>query len=249
LAVTKEGQVYATNVDEKSPLQSPAILRCATEAIPSDAAHDCPEPRAEGTPPVPPAPLKPGQEPPPPPQAIVHLDFVKVTVVLRAVGLEADVLVLVQVETTPHARTTPMTLPMFAHLLGCTGPGGSSAAARAREVRAPRSTRCPARRLIRQVSPPDGKTWLEDPVGRARFYEENGKIKLKYNTRLGLEHVTRTLRERSRASCSVRRTTSICSSGARRSSRTPGSCSPADLADRTGASIAGRHEAQQALQT
>jgi hypothetical protein len=80
LSVNQDGQVYATNVDEKSKLQSPAILRCAAKRFRRVqlTMPEVPE-LPEGATPPPPAPLKPGEEPPPPPKATVHLDFVKVS--------------------------------------------------------------------------------------------------------------------------------------------------------------------------
>jgi hypothetical protein len=77
LSVSKEGQVYSTNVDEKSPLQSPAVLKCATKRF-RRMQLELPPPPAEPATPVPPAPGKPAEQEMPP-QAIVHLDFVKTT--------------------------------------------------------------------------------------------------------------------------------------------------------------------------
>jgi len=78
LSVNQEGQVYATNLDEKSELQSPAMLRCAAKRFRRMqlTMPEMPE-LPEGVAPPPPAPLKPGEEPPPPPKATVHLDFAK----------------------------------------------------------------------------------------------------------------------------------------------------------------------------
>ena len=70
LAVSKEGDVYDTLVDEKSKVQSPAILRCAAKRF-RQLTFTLPEP-------VPPPPPEPGKEPPPPPPApkvIVNLEF------------------------------------------------------------------------------------------------------------------------------------------------------------------------------
>ncbi len=80
LSVNQEGQVYATNVDEKSKLQSPAMLRCAAKRFRRMqlTMPEVPE-LPEGAVPPPPPPLEPGEEPPPPPKATVHLDFVKVS--------------------------------------------------------------------------------------------------------------------------------------------------------------------------
>jgi hypothetical protein len=70
LAVGKEGDVYDTVVDEKSKVQSPAILRCAAKRF-RRLSFTLP-------PPVPPVPVEPGAKPPPPPtppKVLVHLDF------------------------------------------------------------------------------------------------------------------------------------------------------------------------------
>lgn len=70
LAVGKEGDVYDTVVDEKSKVQSPAMLRCAQKRF-RRLTFTVP-------PPEPPAPVEPGAKPPPPPtppKVVVHLDF------------------------------------------------------------------------------------------------------------------------------------------------------------------------------
>jgi hypothetical protein len=70
LAVGREGDVYDTVVDEKSKVQSPAILRCAQKRF-RRLTFTVP-------PPEPPAPVEPGAKPPPPPtppKVVVHLDF------------------------------------------------------------------------------------------------------------------------------------------------------------------------------
>ncbi len=70
LAVSKTGDVYDTMVDEKSKVQSPAMLRCATKRF-KKTKFTVPEE-------VPPAPVPAGEkppEPPPRPKVTVHLDF------------------------------------------------------------------------------------------------------------------------------------------------------------------------------
>jgi hypothetical protein len=70
LAVGREGDVYDTSVDEKSKVQSPAILKCAAKRF---RRLTFTLPPAE-----PPAPVEPGAKPPPPPtppKVKVHLDF------------------------------------------------------------------------------------------------------------------------------------------------------------------------------
>lgn len=70
LAISKTGDVYDTLVDEKSKVQSPAMLRCATKRY-KKMKFTVPEE-------VPPPPPEPGAKPPEPPvrpQVTVHLDF------------------------------------------------------------------------------------------------------------------------------------------------------------------------------
>lgn len=77
LALSKDGQVYDTLVDEKSKLQSPTILRCAAKRFRklSFTLNEIP-----ATPPPPPKPVKGKRgkppEPPAPPRVIVNLDFI-----------------------------------------------------------------------------------------------------------------------------------------------------------------------------
>lgn len=70
LAIGREGDVYDTVVDEKSKVQSPAMLACAQKRF-RKLSFTLP-------PPAPPVPEEPGAkkpEPPPAPKVIAHLDF------------------------------------------------------------------------------------------------------------------------------------------------------------------------------
>lgn len=70
LPVSKDGDVYDTLVDEKSKLQSPAILGCVKRRF-RRASFTLPEP-------VEPPPVPEGRkppEPPPVPKATLHFDF------------------------------------------------------------------------------------------------------------------------------------------------------------------------------
>lgn len=70
LAIGREGDVYDTVVDEKSKVQSPAMLRCAQKRF-RQITLTVPPP----APPVEPEPGKKPPEPPPAPKVVVHLDF------------------------------------------------------------------------------------------------------------------------------------------------------------------------------
>ena len=138
-----------------------------------------------------------------------------------------------------------MTLPMFVHLLGCP--------AQEEAPPPPEPEKCDlsldtlaGKTFIRQVSAPDGKTWLEDPWARARFYEDNGKIKLKYNTRSVSSMYTYTC-EKKPGELFCQTDNIDLQQWCQTLIANTGSCSPADLADRTGVPIEEATKAQQAL--
>jgi hypothetical protein len=138
-----------------------------------------------------------------------------------------------------------MTLPMFAHLLGCP--------AQEEAPPPPEAEPCtltyeslPGRTFMRQLSAPDGKTWLEDPWARARFYEEDGKVKLKYNTRSVSSMYTYTC-EKKPGELFCQTDNPDLQQWCQTLIANTGSCSPADLADRTGVPIEEATKAQQAL--
>src|SRR5688572_7619295 len=75
-----------------------------------------------------------------------------------------------------------MRFPIVLALLGCPEPPGANPPEEAATCDLTFDT-LPGKTFVRQVAAPDGKTWLEDPWARARFYKEGETLKVKYNTR------------------------------------------------------------------
>jgi hypothetical protein len=137
-----------------------------------------------------------------------------------------------------------MTLPLFAQLLGC--PAQEAAPP-------PEPEKCdltfdtlPGKTFVRQVAAPDGKTWLEDNWARAHFYEEGGKLKLKYNTR-SLQNVYTYTCEKKPGELYCQVDNPDLRQWCQTLIANTGGCSPADLAERTGASIEDATKAYQSL--
>ncbi len=128
-----------------------------------------------------------------------------------------------------------MTLPIVIALLGCPEPPSPTPETEGSACDLTFDT-LPGKTFVRQVAAPDGVTWLEDNWARARFYKEGEAIKLKYNARSLVEVYTYT--------CEKKPGELFCQTDdidlqqwCQTLIANTGSCSPADLADRTGATL------------
>jgi len=137
-----------------------------------------------------------------------------------------------------------MTIAIFA-LLGCPEPPSATPPAETSACDLTFDT-LPGKTFVRQVAAPDGKTWLEDPWARARFYKEGETLKVKYNTR-SLSNVYTYSCEKKAGELFCQTDDIDLQQWCQTLIANIGSCSPGDLANRTGATLEEATKAKEAL--